>query len=85
MEYKMPLEGDVVPLEDCEESDKSIISATLVGKIICEKAFNKVVKTIISKAWGCPKSLSIVDLGVNRFMFNFKDEALLRKIMEESP
>ena len=37
----IPLEGDIVPLEDCEEGDKPIVVSTLVGKIICMKTITK--------------------------------------------
>ena len=51
MEEQIPLEGDIVPLEDCEESVQPITTSTLVGKVICEKPLNKgVVKNILTKA-----------------------------------
>ena len=71
-DMEIPLESDVVPLEECEESGKAITTTTLVGKVLCEKTLNRVVvKNIIVKAWGNPDLLSIVDLDVNCFMFNF--------------
>ena len=35
------LAGDVVPLEDYDESDKPIITSMLVGKVICSKTLNR--------------------------------------------
>ena len=80
------MERDVVPLKDVEQTGKSIISSTLVGKIICNKVLNRgVVKNILVKAWGEPISLSITDLGPNTYMFNFIEEETPKKIMEEGP
>ena len=82
----IPLEGDVVPLEDVEQGEKPVITTTLVGKIICNKTLNKgAVKDILRKAWGEPTSLSIADLGPNCFMFNFTEDKTPKKIMEDSP
>ena len=51
VDWSVPLEGDVVPLEDCEEGDKLITTATLVGKVLCTKTLNKgTVNTIVTKA-----------------------------------
>ena len=86
MEEQIPLEGDIVPLEDCEESVQPITTSTLVGKVICEKPLNKgAVKNILTKVWGNPTTLSIVDLAENCFMFNFLDDELPKRIIEDSP
>ena len=49
--WSVPLEGDVISLEDVKESEKSVISSTPVGKITCSKILNRgVVKSILYKA-----------------------------------
>ena len=59
----MPLEGDVVPLEDTEEAKKNVISSTLVGKVICSKVLNRrAVKNILHKTWGEPATMTIAYL-----------------------
>ena len=84
--WNVPLEGDIVPLEDVKEIEKGIISSTLVGKIICNKVLNKgAVKSILFKAWGEPDMMTMTDLGRNTFMFNFTKDATPKRIMEESP
>ena len=86
VDWTVPLEGDIVPLEDVEGGEKAITTTTLVGKIICNKALNKgAVKNIVEKAWGEPNSLSITDIGPNCFMFNFSEDATPKKVMENSP
>ena len=86
MEEQIQVEGDIVPLEDCEESDKSITTSTPVGKILCIKPVNKgAIKNILTRAWGNSSTLSIVDLAENCFMFNFSEDELPKKIMEDSP
>ena len=86
LSWSVPLEGDIVPLEDIEEAKRSIASSTLVGKIICNKTVNRgAVKSILFKAWGEPDSMSIADLGPNTFMFTFTEEDTPKRIMEESP
>ncbi|XP_027178169.1 uncharacterized protein LOC113777336 [Coffea eugenioides] len=62
--------GDVSPsVKECEES--------LVGKIKGEKVINFVgVKNFVTLAWGYPKGLRVVEVGVNTFQFfmaNVKD------------
>ena len=76
----------MVPLDDIKERDKPITVVTLVSKILSGKTLNKsAVKNIITKAWGEPPSLSIVDLEANTFMFNLVEEDTPKRIMEESP
>ena len=55
--------GDVGPsVKECEES--------LVGKIKGEKIINFVgVKNFVTLAWGYPKGLKVVEVGVNTFQF----------------
>ena len=84
--WSVPLEGDVVSLEEIEEAERSIISSTLVGKVICRKVLNRgAVKNILHKAWGEPTTMTCTDIGPNTFMFNFTEDDTPRKIMEESP
>ena len=84
--WSVPLEGDVVPLEEVEEKETSVITSTLVGKVICNKILNRgAVKNILFQAWGEPQTLTTTDLGPNTYIFNFTDEETPKKIMEESP
>ena len=39
--WHIPLEGDIVPLEDVEESNKEVVTTTVVGKIIFTKFLNR--------------------------------------------
>lgn len=39
--YEVPLEGGILPLEDCEEAIKLITTIILMGKIINEKTLKK--------------------------------------------
>lgn len=67
---------------------ESVIVAkqALVGRIIADKALNiNTEKAMISKGWGDPEDLNIIDTGVNTFLFNFNDDALRNKILEDSP
>ena len=51
VEGDIPLEGDVIPLEDCEESNKPMTTATLVGNIIYGKTLNRgAMRNIIRKS-----------------------------------
>ena len=76
-----PLERDIVSLEECENGEKAITTSTLVGKVICSKVLNRApIKTILLKAWGEPKSMSITDLEANTYMFNFLEDEMLKRI-----
>ena len=59
IEGHIPLKGDIVRLEDCEERKRPIIVSTLVGKVINHnKSLNKgAVKQILSRAWGEPPTM----------------------------
>lgn len=64
----IPLDGDVIPLEDCEEGEKPIVVSTLVGKVITNKALNKgAIKQILSKAWRDPPTMTIMDIETKLF------------------
>ena len=49
--WSVPLEGDTVPLEDIEETTSSMITPTLVRKILCNRLLNcGALKSILIKA-----------------------------------
>lgn len=71
----------MVPFEDLEEGNKPLIVATLVGKMMCGKTLNiGAIKTIMTKAWGEPTSLSIVDLEANTLCSTSQKKTLLRRL-----
>ena len=60
--------GDVGPsVKECKES--------LVGKVMGEKIINYVgVRNFVTVAWGYPKGLRVVEVGVNTFQFFIPSE-----------
>ena len=82
--WSVPLEGDTMPLDDVEEKEVAVITFTLVRKIMCSKVLNRgAVKNILVKAWGEPSTMSIIDLGLNTYMFNFTNEETPMKISQK--
>nr|XP_027123791.1 uncharacterized protein LOC113740376 [Coffea arabica] len=71
--------GDVGPsVKECKES--------LVGKIMGEKIINFVgVKIFVTLAWGYPKGLRVVEVGVNTFQFLLPSEKDRERISKGGP
>lgn len=64
----------------------SIAHRTLVGKFVSNKAVNKpVAKEAIAKAWADYDKVQISDLGLNKFLFTFENEAHSGEVMRKAP
>lgn len=80
------LEGATIELLTDPHEGSQLAERTLVGKIFTEKPLSKhTVKDIISKAWGLKTEVTISDMGVNIFLFNFSDKQDTMKVHEGGP
>lgn len=71
-----------------EEGNNSVQQAqrTLVGKVLSEKSLNRgAIKHILSKAWGEPENLQMSDVGMNLFMFIFKEPEEAQVVLKNCP
>ncbi|KAF7837557.1 reverse transcriptase [Senna tora] len=76
------VEGEVLELEAEEIVAKRGADHQVVGTILSGKLFNKkLVKNVMTKAWGELAGLTIMDLGVNSFLFSFESEELARRVL----
>ncbi|KAF7821100.1 kinesin KP1-like isoform X1 [Senna tora] len=79
-------EGDVLELEAEEVLAQKGANHQAVGTILSSKAVNKkVVKSLVTKAWGEPPGLTVMELGVNSFIFSFESEVMARKVLNGGP
>lgn len=79
-------EGDIVDLESDAKRTLEVAKHALVGKIISDKDLNrKTVRGMITKSWGNPRGMYILDLNTNTYLFNFSEPVTPRRIMAEAP
>ncbi|XP_057444444.1 uncharacterized protein LOC130736658 [Lotus japonicus] len=85
-QFEMDLEGATLELEVDEVGGLQLAQRTLVGKVLAEKPLNKIaIKDVLTKAWATEDEVKISDMGLNIFMFNFKDKEGAKKIYEGGP
>ncbi|KAF7825904.1 reverse transcriptase [Senna tora] len=79
-------EGEVLELEAEEAVAQKGANHQVVGTILSEKVVNKkLVRTLVAKAWGEPAGLTVMDLGVNSFIFSFESEDQALRILNGGP
>lgn len=58
----------------------------LVRWVVSDKVLNRRnVKDMIRKGWGDLENLTIINMGANVFLFNFDDDELPNKILQDAP
>ena len=83
---KLKCTGKTIKLKTSEKAAEELVNIGLVGKLFSDRVINKnVIKAIILKAWRTSKSVQIVDLKENIFLFKFACEGDKKRILELGP
>lgn len=83
---KLKCTGKTIKLKASEKAVEEIVNISLVGKLFSDRVINKnVIKAIILKAWRTSKSVQIVGLKENIFLFKFACEGDKKRILELGP
>ncbi|KAK7832799.1 uncharacterized protein CFP56_026224 [Quercus suber] len=78
--------GKIIKLKASEKAAEELVNTGLVGKLLLDRVINKsVIKAIILKAWRTSRSVQIVDLKENIFLFKFACEGDRKRILELGP
>ncbi|KAK7841994.1 hypothetical protein CFP56_014425 [Quercus suber] len=76
----------IIKLKASEKAAEELVNTGLVGKLLSDRVINKnVIKAIILKAWRTSRSVQIVDLKENIFLFKFACEGDRKRILELGP
>ncbi|KAJ1432365.1 hypothetical protein SESBI_06624 [Sesbania bispinosa] len=82
----LTLEGAEIQLDMEGEAGLAIAKKTLVGRILTDKALNRVaVKEILAQAWRLNEELKIFDMGPNVFLFYFYESKQVKMVLEDGP
>lgn len=83
---KLKCTSKTIKLKTSEKAAEELVNTGLVGKLFSDRVINKnVIKAIILKAWRTSKSVQIVDLKENIFLFKFACEGDKKRILELGP
>ncbi|KAJ1402000.1 Zinc finger, CCHC-type [Sesbania bispinosa] len=75
-----------IELESNELESLQLAKRSLLCKIMIEKPLNRAAsKSILIKAWGDPKEVQVIDMGVNTFLFTFCDKKEVKTILQRGP
>ena len=71
---------------DAMGNSKVVDSHCLLGKLITNRYFNRAaLKTTMLRLWGEGRGITVQDMGVNLFIFQFKDEVKCGRVMNVAP
>ena len=71
---------------DAMGNSKVVDSHCLLGKLITNRYFNRAaLKTTMLRLWGEGRGITVQDMGVNLFIFQFKDEVKCGRVMNGAP
>ncbi|GLT55107.1 hypothetical protein SLA2020_282560 [Shorea laevis] len=75
-----------LPLYHCSLDAARNLNLTLIGKLISLKTASKShVGLCLQRAWRFLESLSIAHMGPNIFLFKFKFEIYVKKVLDQTP
>ncbi|GLT65290.1 hypothetical protein SLA2020_377290 [Shorea laevis] len=74
------------PLRPCSPKAIRNINLTLIGKLILLKTVPRShIGLCLQRAWKFVEALSIADMGPNIFLFKFKSDIDIKKVMDQIP
>lgn len=80
------LDDFTIQVEENEDISLQQSQRTLVAKVLTDKSLNRgAIKLILSKAWGEPEGLQMNDVGMNLFMFIFKENEEAHEVLKKGP